>query len=76
MSRRSPRAHTVGGDLNKDNPCEDDVTGRHRTKMGVSDFDAFIHGCTKRYMQNFVNIDPMSASNRQGTAQGTRPGQR
>ena len=26
--------------------------------MVVSDFDAFIHGCTVRCMQNFVNIDP------------------
>ena len=31
-------------------------------KMVVSDFDAFIHGCTIRGTQNFVNIDPMSAS--------------
>ena len=30
--------------------------------MVVSDFDAFMHGCTIRGMQNFVNIDPMSAS--------------
>ena len=31
-------------------------------KMVVSDFDAFIHGCTLRGTQNFVNIDPMSAN--------------
>ena len=31
-------------------------------KMVVSDFDAFIHLCTRRGTQNFVNIDPMSAS--------------
>ena len=33
-------------------------------KMVVSDFDAFIHGCTIRGTQNFVNKIPCRQANR------------
>ena len=37
-------------------------------KMVVSDFDAFIHSCTIRGTQNFVNKIPCRHANRQGAA--------
>ena len=42
--------------------------------MVVSDFDAFIHGCTILDTKNFVNIDSMSGNKTPRSCTGARPG--
>ena len=48
MSQRPFRAHTVKGDLDKDNSVKTMLREDIGPKMVVSDFDALIHGCTIR----------------------------